>query len=256
MNVMDVNPRAVPGDNNPPPIRDILAEKHGHAIQDLEAIATRANAAPKEIKDDADLVAVSTIVSDARALVKKLDSARTAEKEPYLSGGREVDGYFREQTDRLDRIVNALTMRATEYQRAKAAEARRLAEEKERAEREEADRQRRIADEEAARSRPIAAAKHEAKAEAAEDRAAEAAAKAQTAAADTTRVRAAGVTVSARTEWTFEITDWNRIDLNALRPHFKREDVEKAIRQYVRNNKGSAPLAGVRVYEDVKANIR
>lgn len=251
-----LNPRAIIGDNRAPPLRDILAERYAAAITDVEFIADAANSAPKECKSVDDVGTLAAIVTKARARRSMIDKARVAEKEPFLTAGRDVDAFFKEVIDRLERIASVIEDRVTVYQRAQAAEARRKADEEARKAREEADRQRRIAEDEAARNRPAAAAKHENKAEAAEERAQEAAAAAAAPAADLTRVRAGGAVVSARTEWAFKITDYAVIPLEKLRPYFKREDVEKAIRGYVRLHKNAEPLAGVEIFEDVKANIR
>ena len=74
--------------------------------------------------------------------------------------------------------------------------------------------------------------------------------------ADTVRTKVGGVIASATTKWDFEITDYDAIDLNKLRPFLIRADVEKAVRSFVRIQKGSAVIPGVRVFEDVKATFR
>lgn len=251
------NPRAVAGGNNPPPLREILAEKHAEIAVSIDGLADRANSAPKEIATDADLGRVGDIVKDARALNKRIDKVRDDEGRPHLEAKREIDAFFKGHMERLDRVAATLQKRADQYQAAKAAEARRVAEDKARREREEADRQRRIAEEEAARNRPTAALKHADKAEVAEERAAEAEAAAAASNADLTRVRSeTGTVASARTGWDFEITDYAAVPLEALRPYLARAEVEKAIRQHVRINKNAVPLAGVRVFESVKAAFR
>jgi hypothetical protein len=251
------NPRAIIGANQPPPLRDILAENHAGLIAEIDPLAERANAAPKDIAGDSDITAIGDIVVDARKLSRRLDQAREAEKRPHLEAGREIDGYFKAMVERVDRIAAVLQKRADDYQRARAEEARRAREAEARRIREEEERQRRIAEEEAARNRPVAAEKHQAKAEQAADRAAEVEASAQASAADLTRVRSeTGTVASARTSWNFEITDYSAVPLEKLRPYLARADVEKAIRSFVRVNKGAEQLAGIRIFEDIKANFR
>lgn len=245
------------GHNQPPPLRDILAENHAGLAGDVETIAERANKAPREIKSEDDLDAVGTLVKDAGTLARRVESIRTAEKAPHLQAGREVDAFFGAFTDRLERIQKVFQGIANEYVRRKREEERRRRGEEARKAREEEERQRKIAEAEAERNRPTAAEKHEAKAEAAAERAATAEAAAQATPAEMTRTRtSSGTLATARSEWAFEITDYSAIPLNELRPYLVRADVEKAIRSFVRVNKDAVPLAGVRIFEDVKASFR
>jgi len=245
------------GHNNPPSLREVLAENYASLSGEVEAIASKANDAPKKVASEEDLTAVGDIVKDVRQLTKRIDQARVSEKEPYLQGGRDVDAFFKVLTERLDRITKALESRATEYQREKAAEERRRREEEARRLREEEERQREIARRAEDANRSKMAAKHEDKAEELATQAAEAEVAAQASAADLTRVRSMNGTVAtARTEWAFDITDFNAIPLDVLRPYLARADVEKAIRTFVRVNKNSVPLNGVRIFEDVKASFR
>lgn len=245
------------GHNNPPSLREVLAENYSGLTQEVEAIADKANGAPKKVTSEDDLTKVGDIVKDVRQLAKRIDQARVAQKEPYLQGGRDVDAFFKVLTERLDRIATALQDRATVYQREKAAEERRKREEEARRLREEEERQREIARKAEEANRNKTAAKHEDKAEEIATRAAEVEAAAQASAADLTRVRSmSGTVATARTEWSFEITDFNEIPLEILRPYLARADVEKAIRTFVRVNKNSLVLPGVRIFEDVKASFR
>jgi hypothetical protein len=50
------------------------------------------------------------------------------------------------------------------------------------------------------------------------------------------------------------VTEVESVDLEALRPYIAFADLEKAIRAYVKANKGSRPLKGVRIYQDVVTN--
>jgi hypothetical protein len=75
-------------------------------------------------------------------------------------------------------------------------------------------------------------------------------------AADATRLTSDVGTSSTRTTWTFEITDINKIDLNAIRSHFTVDAIEKAIRSVVKAQKGATKIEGVRVFEDDTATFR
>lgn len=243
------------GHNVPPPLRQVLAENYASLAADVDAIAVRANDAPRAVTSDDDLGRVGDLVKDVRLVAKRVDAARVAEKEPHLTAGREIDAFFKGMAERLDRIGKTLESRATEYQRAKAAEERRRREEEARKAREEEERQREIAARAAEANRSASAAKAEHKAEVAGERAREAEAAAQAKAADLTRTRSeTGTVATARTEWAFELIDATAIPLEPLRPYIPRADLEKAIRSFVRM--GGRELAGVRIYEDVRASFR
>lgn len=195
------------------------------------------------------------LVKDAGALARQADEVRKREKQPFLDAGRDVDAFFKAHLDRLERIRKAFEAVATDYQRKMAAEARRKAEEEARKAREEEAARIEAARKAEADNRSKHAENHAAKADAAAERAQAAEAVASASAADLTRQRTeSGILATAKTEWAFEIVDYAAVDLNALRMCFKRDDVEKAIRQAVKN--GVRDLAGVRIFEDVKATFR
>lgn len=192
---------------------------------------------------------------DARALARQANTTRVAEKEPFLTAGRGVDTFFKTMTDRIDRISTFFQKIADDHQRAVAAEARRKAEEEARKAREEEEK--RLAQALAAKeaNRDKHAEQHTAKAEAAGERADQAEAIANASAADLTRQRLdSGVLASSQEKWTFEITDFDAIPLDKLRPYFNRAHVEQAVRLAVKQ--GHRDLAGVRIFEDIKASFR
>ena len=147
--------------SNNPPIADRLAVDHTDLLAQVDALAARANEAPRAIKNAEDQATVAHLVSDARALRSRVDKTRMAEKEPYLSGGRAVDGFFKAPIERTDRIGDAFQRIADEHARQVAAEARRKAEDEARKARDEAQRQREIAERATAAERQKAAAKAE-----------------------------------------------------------------------------------------------
>lgn len=244
------------GGNNPPEVTlaDRLKEDHGATIAALAELAELANGAPKDLADDKQVGDVTQIAADAGDLRKKLEDIRKAEKEPFLTAGREVDGFFRDPIERAERIDKGLMARVTAYNKAKANRERLAREETERKAREEAEEARRQADEAAAAGRTDDALADLEAAVHAEDKADEIAQAAPTA-AETTRIHTdSGLTVSTKTEWTFEIEDYSAIPLDPLRALIKRDAIEAALRQFVRN--GNRNLAGVRIFEDMKATRR
>jgi hypothetical protein len=273
MNMLDISeaPPAAVGSvmgHNAPPLAERLKDDHAPLVDEVEGLAIVANALPKAIETDEDLSKLGKVVISARATAAKLESARKAEKEPFLVAGRAVDGFFGDMCERVNRIAKALQSRADAYQAEKAAKARaeadrlrRIAEEEARVARAEAERQRRIAEEAEAKNRATMAAKHEEKSQiadlkatVAETAALAAAATADAKAADLTRVRSEGVLVSSKAPWTFQIEKLGEIDLEVLRPYFAVGDIEKAIRGAIRG--GQREIKGLRIYQETKASFR
>lgn len=246
------------GHNQPPEVTlaDRLKEAHAATFAKLEALAELANGAPKEVATDQQAADIAQIAADAGDLRRDLDEIRKAEKEPFLTGGREVDGLFREPIERAERIDKALMGRVTNYNKAKAARELAAQQERERSEREAADTARKAAEEAAAAGRTEDAMAELETAVHHEDKADDIA-QAAPSVADTTRIHTeGGVTVSTKKEWTFEITDTTKIDLNALRDFIKPDAIEAALRAFVKINKGTRQIAGVRIFEDMKATRR
>lgn len=247
------------GHNAPPPLKEILAENYAHFAKEIEAIAERANAAPKTVRNDDDLDAVGVIIKDAKAMLKRVDGTRKEEKEPHLQAGRDVDAFFKVMSERLDRIATALGDRADDYQRQKAAEARRKAEEEARKLREKEEAERRKAEEAAAAGKDRAADKAEVKADMMADKAAEAERAAQASAADLARTRgASGTLASAKTVTKVRIVDLALIQqsMGPLGPYMDSDAIQKAANTWLRVTKGAGTIPGLEVYDDVKATFR
>lgn len=229
--------------HNNPPLLDRLGIEYASISDEIEALAARANAAPKKIVDDAGAQIVKDLNREANAFWKRVDGLRKDEKEPHLQATRDVDGFFKPFLDRSIKIKEFFQGVADQHERERRAEEQRKRDEDARKLREEAARQREIAARAEAAARPTQATKAETKAEDLAERA--------------ERMEVAPVVLDgAKTEWTFEITDYDSIDLAKLRPYLKREEVEKAIRQHVRIHKGNSAIAGVRIFEDVRAKLR
>lgn len=247
------NERARMGGNNPP-LEETLADTHKTIVAEFDMLILRANATSREVKDDDALGKIGEIVTDALALSKRLDVKRVDEKEPFLTGGRKVDAFFKQYTERLDRVASVFTDIASVYQREKAAAAARKANEEAQRLRDEEERLRKEAE---AAKRPATAARKEDAADEAGAKADDAEARAAVAANDFTKVKTdTGVTAGAKKDWTFEITDYEVIPLDRLRPYFKRSEIESALKAHVRIHKGASPMPGVHFKEEVKATFR
>lgn len=257
---MTENPRAVIGGNNPPPLAAILEEKSAGIRDEVAKLASMANRWPKteagalmKIETEEDLEAAADLVKSARTIAKRATEMRVAEKQPFLDGGREVDAFFGAITARLDRIGGAFQALANTFANERAAAERRRREDEAKRLREEEDRARAAAE---AAKRPATVEKRTAEADAAAELAADAEAFAAAPVTDlvTPTVSSAGVKAAAKTEWTFEITDPATIDLEPLRYLIKRDAIDNAVKQFVKN--GGRQLRGVRIFEKVVTAIR
>lgn len=247
------------GHNAPPPLKEILAENYAHFAKEIEGIAERANTAPKAIKSDDDLDAVGVIIKDAKAMVKRVEDARKKEKDPFFQAGKDVDAFFKLMWERLDRIDKTLGGRADDYQKQKAAEAQRKAEEEARKLREKEEAERRKAEEAAAAGKAGVADRAEVKADLMADKAAEAERAAQASAADLVRTRgASGTLASAKTVTKVRIVDLALIQqsMGPLGPYMDSDAIQKAANTWLRVTKGVGSIPGLEVYDDVKATFR
>jgi hypothetical protein len=258
-----------------------LAIDYASFMGEIEKFGESAKALPETVNDDESVVKIAEVVKTGRELLKAIDNSRTTETRPHLDAQKAINGWFGEIAERVDKTNKIIIARADEFQRRKAEKARRAAEEEARKAREEQERQRAIvaaaeakaraaaeaaaergrastaAEEKARAAASAAAAKAQAAAEEAAQAARRAEAEAAKSAADTTRVRSgSGTVVSAKTEFNFRITDYEKIDLTKLRHFIKRDAIEAAIRSLMKVQGRSAALEGVEFFEDVKSNIR
>ncbi len=186
---------------------------------------------------------------------KSAKALRVAAKEPYLTGGRVVDGFFMPIETAMKEAQASVDEKLGPYQRRKKDEEQRVRDEAARKAREEAER----AEREAKRLRLFKSKDETAANEARAAEAQEAARKAQKAAdvkaADLSRTRGdLGAVASLRTTWTFEITDYEAIPLETLRPHIPRAAIEQAIRSFIKAD--GRQLGGVRIFEQHQTVVR
>lgn len=248
--------------NQPPadanPLRERLEADHAALVKRAIELSEAVDRAPETVDED-NAGRVADFIKQITGHMKALDGARVAEKEPYLAGGRTVDGFFKTWTDTLERGKKIVEGRLNVFLRAKAAEERRIREEAERIAREEAARIAREAAEAAAKAQSDADLDRAIAAEDAARKAAADAAKAAQAAdakpADMARTRGDyGAVGTLRREVTFDGLDRAALDLEALRPYLPQDAIEKAIRAFIRA--GGRQLRGVRIYETETAVVR
>lgn len=264
MNEMTATARPAAGHNSgyvptPEEIQEILRADNADLIARADELMAGFERAPAKVEDDETAGRVGDFVKQINAALKAGEAARTNAKEPYLAGGRAVDGVFGPIKDRLTRAKKGLTDRIGVYQRAKAEAERRVRMEEERKAREAEESARRAAAEaEAALSTEDdlekAIAAEEAAKKAAE--AAQATARASSAsAAELSRTRGdLGSVASLRTMWTGEMVDRYQLDLESLRDHIPQTALDQAIRSFVKA--GGRELRGARIFEVQDAVIR
>ena len=256
-------PVAVIGDNLPPadadPLRDRLAADYKDLGTRKDDLLEAAERVPATVKDEEAAGKVADFIKQLAACHNNAESHRKKEKEDFLKGGRNVDGWFKQITEPLAKVKKDIEKRLTLYQREVMITERRIREEAQR----KADEAAKLASEEAAKA--AAAIKEEGdlgKAIEAEERAKQAEAdaiKAQEAAiakaADLARTRGDyGGVASLRTRWTGVLTDRATLKLEFLRDHIPEAALEAAIRSFVKA--GGRVLEGARIYEDTQTVVR
>jgi len=253
------------GDNLPPPdlltgdpLRQRLTDTHSALLRRRDELLSAAARVPA-VTDDDIARRVSDFIKQLAACAKAADTARTGEKEPYLEGGRNIDGFFKSVSDPLADAKRRIETSLTVFLRQKEADERRRREEAERLAREEAAAKLRAAQaaEQALRDEQslasAIAAQQAAKEAEADVIKAEQAADAK--AADLSRTRGDfGAVSSLRTSWTFDGVDRAALDLEALRQHLPIAAIETAIRSYIKA--GGRELKGTRIFETTSAVVR
>ena len=216
---------------------------------------------PETIEDDEVAGRVQDFVKQIDACRKNASAGRVAAKEPYLDGGRTVDGFFKAITEPLEAAKKELGTRVTAYLRKKKEAERQRRVEEERRAREEAERKQREAEARAAAAKTEQdldkAIEAEEAADAAEQEAIDAARAAEANAADMSRTRGEyGSVGSLRTRWVHDEATLDRktLDLEALRQHIPETALHQAVRSYIKA--GGRELRGARIYESQEAVIR
>lgn len=227
-------------------IKENLSERHPDVVKRSADLAGMLERAPKAVDNEDDANKISEAIRQCTAFIKIATETRVKEKEPYLAGGRAVDGFFTNLIDAVQKTKNALLRVRTDYDVAVERAARLAREEQARRDREEAD-------------RIAAEAKTRADAErvaVAESRAEESREAAKVTPAELTRTRTdTGVVTSLRSEWVHEVTEAKKVPRKYCTPDDKllRAAVKSAV-----TSDGACPLEipGVRIYEKKVSQVR
>jgi len=250
------------GHNNPPNdpelLKETLAESNAELLKRVADLVEAADRAPAVIDNQEDEDKITAYLGSIAKCEKNLEGKRVAEKEPYLTLGRVVDGFFKTKTDAL----------AGAKKKVKPAMDARLLwkrDEKRRLDRIAAEERQELADEQAAAAAAAEAAKMPIRAsellqtaintEASASRMAE---KAEGKISVMSR-SADGASANLRSTWKIEPTDRNKLDLEALRHHFTDDAIQKALNSLLRTMTKPVegqPLQGARIWEHTESVVR
>lgn len=250
------------GHNNPPTDAEILKDKLSENNKDLltraEELIAAAERAPDTIDDDETKEKITSFLASIAKCEKSFEGRRVAEKEPYLTLGRVVDGFFKTQADRL----------AKARAKVKPALDKRLLWEREQERKriqEEAAEKKRLADEEAARAaqleaeqKPIAAEKQMDTAIQTEAQAARMEEKAVGKISVVSRA-SDGASANLRSIWKIEAIDRAKLNLELLRHHFTDDAIQAALNSLLRTMAKPVegqPVAGARIWEHTESVVR
>lgn len=139
----------LPADHNNPPEDAYLArleEENESLANEAADLELEALELPAKVDTDEDAAKVTNFVAKAKLLSRKAEKKREETKEPWLTRGRTVDGFFKRLGAPVEARVQRLQADLNAFARAKAERERAERLERERLEREEAERQRREAE--------------------------------------------------------------------------------------------------------------
>lgn len=122
-----------------------MQREHAEMVARQQELLAQEPNLPTEITDDVTSGLVGDAIVQIKGHIKLLNTTRTGEKEPYLEGGRRVDGFFNGLMEPLKAMRDKLVERDTVYKEIKAEEERVKRQEEERIAREAAEEAVRVA---------------------------------------------------------------------------------------------------------------
>lgn len=240
------------GHNNPP-IAETLAADYRELLAEVVDISFAASNAPREVASEDDVNAIVVVIKKSRDVSKRLDSARSDAKKPFLDAGRAVDDFFRKPANDCDAVVKPLTARVDAYRR-KLEEADRI----ERA---------RQADEHRQRTAELLQAAADTGNSVVQEALVQSATSANASfeqargeALTTNKaapIRTDAGSVGVRKTLDFVLDDpFKALSSPYLHPFIDRASIESAIRRFIATNRDSIALPGVRIFETTKTVVR
>lgn len=108
-------------------LRERLAETHEKLLNRKDELLGMEERLPASCTDEDTAAKLADAIKACTAFTKNSEATRTSEKEPFLAAGRTVDGFFKSQSDPVDKLKTKMGALLTAYQREVAdAERRRL----------------------------------------------------------------------------------------------------------------------------------
>lgn len=256
--IMGGNAPAQVGHNNPPSDLEILQERleenTKEIMLDVDELLTSAAKMPAVVDTEEQAGAFTDMIKDLRGSYKKLESTRVAEKEPYLALTRAVDGFFNVPKDKLEEAAAKLKKPLNAYMLKKADEERIERENEAKRLREEADARMKSAAE-MEKNNPRAANASMVDAQVIEQQAQHAENSVNARPAELARSRgSSGAQAGLRTRWVGQLTDRKALDLEALRPYFTEDSLQKALNAAV--NAGMREIKGANIIQQTDTVVR
>lgn len=246
------------GHNNPPSDIEILQERLTENNKDAFDRTNKLLADAEQLPDacyDESAEQFTETIKRLMACDKFLNAQREKEKEPFLAGGRAVDGFFNVWREKVSNAKTKLSRVLTVYQQQKANEERAAREAQAKLLREKAEREiaeaRRL---EEAKATELATSRLE-QAVITEQQAQKVEASAQVKPAELHRSRGSqGQVASLRTVWKGEIVNRKELDIESIRDHIPLDALERALSSFVRA--GGRELRGAKIYSHEESVVR
>lgn len=256
------------GHNAPPtdldPLLERLREDHADLLKRRDALLGAIERSPTEIKEGDEVLAgklADFVDKQLTAFVKHAEAIHKNDKAPFLQAGRTVDSFMHALIDDINKGKAKVNTVRKAYADAKAAKERRRREEEARLAREEQKRLEREAAEKAAKIKEQGdldrALQIEEEAKQAKIEADKVAAAAAAKPAELGKSRGVhGGQTTLKQFWNIAEIDRDKIDLEALRPHFTDDALKKAAGSWTNAHKdflkSGGKLTGARIFEDTR----
>lgn len=249
------NPRAVIGGNQPPPLQEVLADRYADLTKKAKAWVKRAEKVDLSPKTMDDVLALQKLWTDGQALVRVAEDAHKKEKEPFLRDGKTVDSFFNKDIrDAINAVGNRVKQAALKRQGQLAEEEQA----KQKAEAAKLERQAQAESEKAQRAEDRGDIKqadiYDGRAASAASDAAAAQAAANADLRDASRQTIGGISSAVGKETVCIGVNKAEIDLEALRPFLKPDDLVEAVNKLIKA--GNPPPKGAITEEQYKGSIR
>lgn len=253
------------GHNLPPNdaelLRDQLKETNDDLLGRHSELLASIDRAPAIIEDDETARRMTDLIKMVTSCSKSLDGKRIEAKEPYLTLGRAVDGFFNPLIDQLKRGKTKAEIILGTWLRKKEAEERRVREEAAQAARDESERLAREAQEAEAAQMPKLAEQRISEAAVVEKQAIQAERSAEERPAKLAAVHGDyGSRSSLRSFKVAKIDERAILDLEALRPHFSEAHIQIALNSWMaanwKDDKNPPSLRGASFTLESRAQVR